>query len=349
MGDIGSGGGSSYPTALDTQSSQEVNSPNAGKTKARAEVPNDLAAAIIAIETELGTDPAGTLTDVKTFNQTEHQADGTHGAITPTSIVNAGTTEATGTVKYSKGNDIASAGALTLGADGNYFDITGTTTVTSITTIKIGTVVKLHFDAILTLTHHATDLVLPGGANITTAAGDEAEFIEYATGDWRCTNYQTAADNPNPGQLIQVVNVQDGAVATGTTISPDDDTIPQNTEGDEYMTLAITPTSATSKLMIDIVFNSSQAGDLVSTLALFQDTTADSLAAVTFFGHTAFQRSSPTSFKHYMTSGTTSSTTFKVRAGLASPGGTLTFNGNGGARKLGGVMASSITISEIAA
>jgi len=45
----------------------------------------------------------------------------------------------------------------------------------------------------LTLTHDATDLILPGGANITTAAGDEAEFIEYATGDYRCTNYSKAS------------------------------------------------------------------------------------------------------------------------------------------------------------
>jgi hypothetical protein len=43
------------------------------------------------------------------------------------------------------------------------------------------------------LTHSASDLVLPTGANITTAAGDEAEFIEYASGDWRCTNYQRAS------------------------------------------------------------------------------------------------------------------------------------------------------------
>ncbi len=95
--------------------------------------------------------------------------------------------------RWGKGVDVASASSLTLGNDGNYFDITGTTTITSIATKGVGTIVKLHFDAALTLTHNATDLVLPGGANITTAAGDEAEFIEYASGDWRCTNYQKAA------------------------------------------------------------------------------------------------------------------------------------------------------------
>ena len=96
-------------------------------------------------------------------------------------------------VQFSKGSDIASATALTLGTDGNYFDVTGTTTITSInTTGNIGTVIKLHFDDALTLTHHATDLILPGGANITTASGDEAEFVEYASGDFRCTSYSKA-------------------------------------------------------------------------------------------------------------------------------------------------------------
>jgi len=100
------------------------------------------------------------------------------------------------TKTLTKGADVASANALTLGADGNYFDITGTTAITSIGTLGVGRIVKLHFDGALTLTHHATDLVLPGAANITTAAGDEAEFFEYATGDWRCTNYQYISSIP---------------------------------------------------------------------------------------------------------------------------------------------------------
>jgi hypothetical protein len=104
----------------------------------------------------------------------------------------------TKTQVWPKGADVASASTLTLGDDGNYFDVTGTTAITSIATVGVGTVIKLHFDGILTLTHHATDLILLGGANITTAAGDEAEFVEYAAGDWRCTNYQRASLPPTP-------------------------------------------------------------------------------------------------------------------------------------------------------
>src|SRR3989337_2910391 len=78
MGEIGSGNNSSYPGELDTNSIPEVNSPAVGKTKARKEPIEDLTDAMIKVETELGTDPAGSLTNVKTFLQTQHQTDGTH-------------------------------------------------------------------------------------------------------------------------------------------------------------------------------------------------------------------------------------------------------------------------------
>ena len=74
MAELGAGGGSGYPAALDSNTSLEVDS----GTLARADVPNDLAAAVVAVQTELGTDPAGTKTNVKTFLQIEHQTDGTH-------------------------------------------------------------------------------------------------------------------------------------------------------------------------------------------------------------------------------------------------------------------------------
>lgn len=94
------------------------------------------------------------------------------------------------TLKTTKGSDVASANAMTLG-DGNFFDITGTTTINTIASKGIGTMVVLQFDGILQLTHSA-DLFLPTAANITTAAGDIAVFYEYASGDWRCASYTRA-------------------------------------------------------------------------------------------------------------------------------------------------------------
>tara|TARA_R110002126_G_scaffold53235_3_gene144153 strand:+ start:8092 stop:9948 length:1857 start_codon:yes stop_codon:yes gene_type:complete len=96
-------------------------------------------------------------------------------------------------IQWSKGSDVASATALPLLTDGNYFDVTGTATITSFNaTGGAGTQVKLHFDGACTLTHNS-DLILPGGANIVTAAGDEADFIEFAAGDYRCTSYTKAS------------------------------------------------------------------------------------------------------------------------------------------------------------
>ena len=147
------------------------------------------------------------------------------------------------------------------------------------------------------------------------------------------------------GTVLQVVNYQTGAVATGTTAIPFDDTIPQNTEGDEYMSLAITPKSATSKLLIQVTVQATCSVLSWVNAALFQDSTANALAAA--FGFTdAAASGHAVEFTHYMTSGTTSSTTFKVRAGV-NVAGTITFNGQYAVRKFGGVLASSITITEV--
>lgn len=146
--------------------------------------------------------------------------------------------------------------------------------------------------------------------------------------------------------VVQVVNTQTGAVATGATTTPWDDTIPQNTEGNEFMTRAITPTSATNILRIDVVFyGTSSAAPRNLCVALHQDSVADALAAGYVSIVTAAYEYVIT-FTHYMLAGTTSATTFKVRAGVETSG-TITFNGSGGVRRYGGVMASSITITEI--
>ena len=71
---------------------------------------------------------------------------------------------------------------------------------------------------------------------------------------------ETSHDFMLKNATIQTVNVQDGASTSGTTAIPQDDTIPQNTEGDEYMTLAITPVNSNSKLKIEVVANFSVGG-----------------------------------------------------------------------------------------
>mgnify|MGYP003636798711 CR=1 FL=1 len=147
------------------------------------------------------------------------------------------------------------------------------------------------------------------------------------------------------GKVVQVVNTQTGAVATTTTDLPDDDTIPVITEGGEFMTLAVTPTSASNKLMIDVVAFGHTNGVQEFTAALFQDSTSAALAAGQTTRDAAAHEMSMVSFRHFMTAGTTSATTMRVRIGGA--GTTFTFNGVSSGRLQGGVLASSITITEI--
>lgn len=93
-----------------------------------------------------------------------------------------------------KGADIASAGSIDIGAaTGDLVHITGTTTITALGTANQGTERTLVFDGALTLTHNATSLILPGGANIVTAAGDVARMRSEGSGNWRCVGYQRAS------------------------------------------------------------------------------------------------------------------------------------------------------------
>jgi len=179
------------------------------------------------------------------------------------------------------------------------------------------------------------------GASVSTATvaattSVTTDLIQYDTA-------KNEAGGFTKQQVVQIVNVTNSAVATGTTVMPSDDSIPQNDEGYQYMSLAISPKSASNKLKIEVVWFGADAASNTHTLALFQDSTANALAAVEL-NATADWRTVD-NFSHYMTAGTVSETTFKVRVGSAAST-TTTFNGVSSGRKYGGVAASSITITE---
>lgn len=92
---------------------------------------------------------------------------------------------------------MASAATVDLStADGYYVTISGTTTITSFGTESAGISYLLRFSGALTLTHNGTSLILPGAANITTAAGDMALMISEGSGNWRVLWYTKANGAP---------------------------------------------------------------------------------------------------------------------------------------------------------
>lgn len=178
-------------------------------------------------------------------------------------------------------------------------------------------------------------------ARLGTGSGGAGTKVLYDDQTYKTPSAATAA----AGQVVQAVTSTYTAASTGTTIIPQDDTIPQSSEGDEYMTRAITPNSATNRLIILWGAYVSHSVQTHLITALFQDATAGALAASAQFGTTATGMQYVTG-SHEMAAGTTSSTTFKIRAGGANAG-TMTFNGAGGTRRFGGIVLSWMHILEV--
>ena len=146
------------------------------------------------------------------------------------------------------------------------------------------------------------------------------------------------------GEIVQIVNVTSGDTVTGSTAIPYDDTIPQITEGEEYMALEITPTSATNALLILAKVQGCNGANGTNTVALFQDSTADALT-VAGLQAAAANTLNEHVIQYYMLAGTTSATTFRIRAGGTA--GTWRFNGTSAGRTYFGRANSSLTIMEI--
>ena len=136
------------------------------------------------------------------------------------------------------------------------------------------------------------------------------------------------------------------------------DVIPTNSQGAEFMTVAITPTSATNRLLIwtNAWFDGWNAGEFVG--ALFQDNVVNALACGSEDLGSAEQQ---TGFHlaHDMVAGTTSATIFKLRAGKNADGGSAVAMGMNGllvatpdnssipaGRRHGGVCSSQIVVEE---
>lgn len=167
---------------------------------------------------------------------------------------------------------------------------------------------------------------------------------------------QTAATSVNgatgavvlSGTPVQVVETDLLTAGTVATVIPTDDTIPQITEGTEIMTASITPKFATSTLFVEVSVNCA-----VNTLgsscvaAVFQDAGVNALAA-SFVQGGGNDFGSQVVVRFKVAASNTTARTFRVRVGPGTAV-TMTYNGNAGTRRFGGVSTSSIQITEVLA
>lgn len=157
---------------------------------------------------------------------------------------------------------------------------------------------------------------------------------------------------PNsPNVPIQTIHKDFRTFFTTNTLIPLDDTKPQNTEGAEVFTQAITPTATSSKILITVVLNI--ANDVLNNLhvaALFRDSGADAIAAGWAKCISVNAPNSPMVINFLDSPNTTSAVTYKVRVGYSgNSASSVQINGGSGARYLGGALASGMTLMEISA
>ena len=183
------------------------------------------------------------------------------------------------------------------------------------------------------------------GAPANVAVGTSGQVLTSG-GAGVAPTFQAAAGG---GKVLQVVDSLSGAYASTSAVIPLDNTTPQSTEGVQLYSLAITPSSATSKLYIEanvqIRWGGTSDGMIV---AIFKDSDANALA--TTFNHLYDGHASNLRLKFSVASSSTTARTYKLRVGAASA---ITYQINGigvssGAR-LNGTLKSGIIITEVEA
>lgn len=145
--------------------------------------------------------------------------------------------------------------------------------------------------------------------------------------------------------VLQQKSVIEVTTLSGTTAIPADNTFPQKTEGDQYLSLTFSParTASTIRIEVQAMLSTTAATDII-TGALFLPSFNDAIAAVPVTTTTANQLVQ-LSIVAFLTLGSTSSTTVTFRAGTSNSG-TIRLNGKSGGLILGGSISSYISMVE---
>lgn len=165
---------------------------------------------------------------------------------------------------------------------------------------------------------------------------DEVVALETACGVGKSTS------------LIQRVRSEIATVVTCGSTIPEDNSIPQNSEGVEVTTVTITPKGSSNKLRVRAGVSGNSASAQDAFAAIFKDSGADAIAAGS--------GSNPTTNECFIiylevevTAGGTSAITFKLRVG-GDTSSNLYVNGkDGGSQRFGGKNITFLEVEEFKA
>jgi hypothetical protein len=163
----------------------------------------------------------------------------------------------------------------------------------------------------------------------------------------RISSVSTAAISS--GKVLQVTRSTTTSVITCGTAIPWDDTIPQSSEGNEVLTIAITPISATSIIYLKFDASGSANGAVTNsaTIAFFKDSDTNAIYATQVPFWTASGYGAKFNGSYSELSSSTTLRTYKVRIGINNAN-SIFINGNAsGGRQYGGVSIAQLEAWEI--
>lgn len=184
----------------------------------------------------------------------------------------------------------------------------------------------------------------PGVGQLWWESDTGTLYVSYNDGD--TTQWVALAGGSSAASiLVQRVYVEDTTfLTTAVARTGAVDTVPQQTEGTQILSVSITPKFMSSKLHVEVFVPCS-----INVLAnfsgsLFQDSIANALASVVIgSGSATVMVPMVLNFELLVTS--LALTTFKFRVGTQGSG-TISINGAGGARQMGGSQRMTMSIEE---
>lgn len=250
------------------------------------------------------------------------------------------------------------AGAVTPTANYHIIDTQGNAATDDLTTIvttnvEDGAVLVLQPAAdnrTVVVVHDAT----PSAGAIVTADGKDvalADIEDMIVLKRRGTFWEEVSRTGRrypAGTTVQTQMATSVAELGTSAVIALDTSIPQNTEGDEFISLAFTPRFADSRLKI--TFNSSVGGNgaIGITAALFQDADSDAILSSYLSVPTTTNSNDAVSAVFVLDAANTATRTYRIRVGVSS--GTAFLNRSSSVSQLYGNnrMQSSLIVEEIA-
>ena len=148
------------------------------------------------------------------------------------------------------------------------------------------------------------------------------------------------------GAVLQSVTVPLTGASDFSGIIPNDNTIPQQSEGSEILTATITPSTTSSKIRVSyLVHLAISAGGTIAT-ALFRDSIVNAIFA-NMVWHYDNRVMTPVNSSYLDSPATTSAVTYKVRVGVASGSFTGYYNQLSTGQKFLGTTISHLLLEEI--